>query len=101
MSPFDFSLASTVAVLCAAPPPSLRNSNPIVTPPRSNKPSQVAHAEKYARSYAPGESSNSMYGDGCGDAAILESPKHPKTDFTRAFNDKGHLVSPSIEGMPR
>jgi hypothetical protein len=59
---------------------------------------QVAYAERHHRDYGPMSTSSASFGEGCAELAALDSPKHPKRDFTKAFNDKAHLVAPVIGG---
>lgn len=59
---------------------------------------KVAYAERYDRDFGSMGTTNSAIGEGCGDLANITSPTSAKRDFTKAFADRTHLVSPSIAG---
>lgn len=59
---------------------------------------KVAYAERYDRDFGSMGTTNSAIGEGCGDLANIASPTSAKRDFTKAFADRTHLVSPSIAG---
>ena len=61
---------------------------------------KVAYAVRYARDYGGLLPSSAALGEGCSSPSALVASAHTVRDFSTAFDDRVHLMAPSIAGWP-